>query len=153
MKKFISVLVTAAMLFSFSTAAFASERNIGLSPNPPYAVTRGAYPPDIWEVWNVADKGTYEFSGFAEDYSDTDLYTNYHFTGKTSYQVRIINTCSSDVTVTFSGWYTNYRVVTVPADSVRNYTISTMYCDEEITESTIWYMRFSAPCEVEGYVK
>lgn len=154
MKKLISAILTIAMMLSFNISASAAEPVQKLIPDPPYNdVERGSSAPDIFTVWNIEQKGQYDFEGFAEGYSDTALYTNYHFKGKTSYMVQINNTCGYDVEVLFRGWFTDYRTVTVPAYSTRNYQINTRTCDEEITADTIWYIRFSAPCEVNGYVK
>lgn len=157
MKKIISFVLTTAILLAISAnavAADASEVNIDLLvDHPPYVETRGGTPPTIFDVWNIAEKGRYNFSGYAEDYSTTALYTKYHFTGETQYLVKVNNNSDNSVEITFRGWYTNYREEVIPANSSLSYIISSEFCEADINEDTIWYIRFSRPCDVSGYVE
>lgn len=71
--------------------------NVGVSYVSPEETieTRGTSRPS--KVWNIKSKGQYDFAG-SSHYQN--LYTNYKFTGKTSYKVYVENTGDNPITVT-----------------------------------------------------
>ena len=71
--------------------------NVGVSYVSPEETieTRGTSRPS--KVWNIKNKGQYDFAG-SSHYQN--LYTNYKFTGKTSYKVYVENTGDNPITVT-----------------------------------------------------
>jgi len=113
----------------------------------------GATAPNTTTVWNIAKKGQYDYAGSAASWSATDLYTNYYFTGCDSYSVKIQNSGSSDVKVSFHGWVFTYRTLNVLSGTTYYAIFNSDTADRTVSTSTNWYMRFSAPCDVSGYVK
>jgi hypothetical protein len=102
-------------------------------------------------VWNIANKGQYNFSGYTFDSSY--LYTNYIFTGKSSYRISITNLLTSDsTTAKFMGsWQLKtYRTVSVIAGVTAIFSLNS---NHGISSSTQWMIRFTAPVKAEGYVK
>lgn len=81
----------------FDTTDMKGTENIGVSPIEPIdpldnggISTKGTSIPS--NVWNVAKKGEYKFSGTSNFYT---LYSNYLFTGKTKYSWNCTNRNSS----------------------------------------------------------
>lgn len=105
-------------------------------------------------TWNIATKGQYNFDGYT--YASSYLYTNWNFTGKSSYKIQITNRLTSSDTITrFMGsWEVRtYRKVTVPAGTTAIFTLNTNSASHEVTESTKWMIRFNNPVNTYGFVK
>ncbi|AFQ45256.1 hypothetical protein [Desulfosporosinus meridiei] len=118
MKKVLTMIISAMLLLSVTIPAVAASDNAkfsnhsevkarddvsvkeiynGVSPTEPTDQTKDITPQGTGiptSVWNIVDNGQYDFSGYS---NYQVLYTNYKFTGKTSYTVRITNTGSSNL--------------------------------------------------------
>lgn len=58
--------------------------------------TRGADAPT--SAWNASTEGQYKYSGSS---NNSTLYTNYYFSGKSSYSIYVNNTGNNDIRVQF----------------------------------------------------
>lgn len=155
MKKIFATLLAILCCVSLGLNVFATEvsGNIGLSETPPVNyVTRGSAAPGLAVVWDISEDGDYEFEGSSASWSDTGLYTNYYFTGQSSYTIEVTNNSNNAVTVSFHGWIRTYMTTTVPGNSTKTITFSSDTAEYNVSKSTNWYMHFSAPCDVEGVV-
>ena len=123
------------------TKGYRSSVNQPASPNQYYEPT---------ETRNLATSGAYEFSGYAER---TGLYTNYYFTGKTSYSVEVTNNSAKKTLkviaykINEKGKKVKLKTVTVKPNVISQFKIS----DLNSSDSILLY--FSAPCDFEGYIK
>ena len=102
-------------------------------------------------TWDISEKGQYDFAGYTFDSSY--LYTSWRFKGKSSYTVSITNEYTQPLKVAFEGTLRTYRTVSVPQGTTCYTTLSSNNSKYTITADTKWYLRFTAPCEVNGYVK
>lgn len=85
------------------------------------------------------------FSGHA---NNSTLYTNKHFTGKSSIGYSITNDCNTKLTVKFytsSGWFKSKKI-TVEANATLTGTIDGLKADK------LYYLTFSAPSDFSGSV-
>ena len=92
------------------------------------------------------NKESLEFAGYAER---STLYTNKHFTGKSSIRYSITNDSDETLTVKFytsDGWFKTKKIV-VAGNATLTGTISGLDSDE------LYYLTFSAPSDFYGYVK
>jgi len=123
--------------------------DIGVSTTEPDSTPSGGItacglnPPTT--VWNIASKGSYSFAGSA---TGSTLYTNYKFTGKSRYEVKVVNNHSKTLKIICrtSGW-SSFRTISLSGKSTAYYTVSPS------SSSTNWYIQFNAPSSFSGYVK
>ena len=123
--------------------------DIGVSTTEPDSAPAGGItacglnPPTI--VWNIISKGSYSFAGSA---TGSTLYTNYKFTGKSKYEVKVVNSHSKTLKIICrtSGW-SSFRTISLSGKSTAYYTVSPS------SSSTNWYIQFNAPSSFSGYVK
>lgn len=100
-------------------------------------------------TWNLATQGDLHFSG---NTANTNLYTNYYFTGATSINVDTTVTKWYDVTIELWQygliWDTKLATTTVPVNpnSVNIWIIS------GLSSSSKYYLKFLAPAYFTGYV-
>lgn len=153
MKKIIAVVLALVMCFSIIPGAYASNENVGLTENPSYLEgtisLNGASAPNLTTVWNISTKGMYTFAGTADSWSTTGLYTNYNFKGEDAYLIQVTNNTNVNITMTMRGLLKTYRTIVIPSNETWLVTLNSTY---GISSSTLWYIHFSAPCDVEGYV-
>lgn len=91
------------------------------------------------------NNGPLTFSGYAKA---STLYTNKHFTGKSSIGYSITNDCDTKLTVKFytsSGWF-NSKKITIEANATLTGTIDGLDADK------MYYLTFSAPSDFSGSV-
>lgn len=131
-------------------AEVSDEKNIGVSFMPPsddsgsnvtpYSTSKPS------KVWNVKTDGQYDFSGWS--YHET-LYTNYKFTGKTSYKIYVKNTGSNTITVKAKTSLKTYASTSVGAGKTATIDLSGMDKDKE------FYISFSSDNDYtfSGYIK
>ena len=100
-------------------------------------------------TWNLATQGDLHFSG---NTANTDLYTNYYFTGATSINVDTTVTKWYDVTIELWRygliWDTKLATTTVAVNpnSVNIWILS------GLNSSSKYYLKFLAPAYFTGYV-
>jgi len=99
-------------------------------------------------IWNISSKGKYNFEGVS--YHQT-LYTNYKFTGKTSYKIYVNNTGDNKIKVKATNGVTTYASTTVGAGKTATLPIS------GLSKSTKFYISFSTNNSYSysfyGYIK
>lgn len=155
-----------ALLVSF-TAVFAKEssevkrideaeglENVGVSPELPIYVDdgEGLISPFGLDVprngWDMSIKGRYDFQGIAQR---STLYTDYYFTGQTSYSVIINNfrdeTLRVDLMERKPLWDTTVRTWNVSPGATR------FGSESGLSSSKNYYLRFHAPCDFSGYIR
>lgn len=149
MKKVISIMLVVAMVMGMSITSFAGEVhnescNVSTEkPREPIAVF-GLGKPSKDSVINLKDEEL-TFAGEAER---SILYTNKHFTGKSTIKYSIKNNCNKKLTVKFytsSGWFKSKKIE-VEANATLSGTIS------ELDSSKLYYLTFSAPSDFSGKV-
>lgn len=98
------------------------------------------------KVWNVKKKGKYSFKG--SSYYKA-LYTNYEFTGKTSYKVYVKNTGKSEITVKAMRVGKTYAFTTIAAGKTGSFEFS------GITSSKSFVLYFNSKSEYSfsGYIQ
>ena len=119
--------------------------NVGVSyVSPEDSIeTRGTSRPS--KVWNIKDKGQYDFSG-SSHYQN--LYTNYKFKGKTSYKVYVKNTGDNPITVTAKRLTKTYGSTKISAGKSGSFEFSNIKSDTE------FYIVFDGnEYSFTGYVK
>ncbi|MCI8387534.1 MAG: hypothetical protein HFE63_03590 [Clostridiales bacterium] len=104
-------------------------------------IARGSSIPT--STWNIANKGSYSFQGYSTTYND--LYTEYRFSGCSSYDITVKNHFDSNLVVTVcraaDGKVLNSY--TFPGNSETSFTLNV---------SNMWYLEFGAPCDVTGTI-
>lgn len=102
--------------------------NVGVSYVSPEETieTRGTSRPS--KVWNINSKGQYDFAG-SSHYQN--LYTNYKFTGKTSYKVYVENTGDNPITVTAKRLTKTYGSTKISAGKTGSFEFSNIKSDTE----------------------
>lgn len=158
MKKAISLILALICCLTMSMSVYASE-NVGVSPFPPVTLTEnfggvgvnGASKPGLAYVWNIVDDGTYTISGYCSSWSD-GLYTNYYFTGKSSYAITITNHTNTSVQLDFYGWLFHYMTESIAANTTRTVYFDTAHAERTVSSSTQWLIHFSAPCDIDGTI-
>lgn len=119
--------------------------NVGVSYVSPEETieTRGTSRPS--KVWNIKSKGQYDFAG-SSHYQN--LYTNYKFTGKTSYKVYVENTGDNPITVTAKRLTKTYGSTKISAGKTGSFEFSNIKSDTE------FYIVFEGNgYSFSGYVK
>lgn len=122
----------------------------GLTFNPSYISESGIelydfQPPSTTNVWNLATKGAYHIEGSGN--TNATLYTSYLFTGVSTLSITISNTSSSETTVNVlkqGGWFA-VSSFTVPAGGQVSRLVN-------VNSSNKYYLSFSCPCNVSGYI-
>ncbi len=118
-------------------------QNVGVTEEPEI-ITRGLSEPT--ETKNLSGAACYEFSGQA---SSSTLYTNYLFTGNTSYDLVINNLHSTaDLKVSIykeNAWFAT-KTVTVPNGGKTEFTVSGFNATDKI------YLKFAAPSNFYGTI-
>ena len=94
-------------------------------------------------VWNVAKKGKYEFYGKAEI---SKLFTDYCFTGKSSYYVSVekYNKAPLEIKV---------RKATMPYTVLQKFTLNGTNGGFPIKTKEKFFLQFNAPSNCSGNVK
>lgn len=163
MKKVLTMVISALLLLLTSVPAVAASDDAkvsnhsevearddisvkevynGVSPTEPTDETitpQGTSIPS--SVWNIVNNGQYDFSGVS---NYQVLYTNYKFTGKTKYTVRVTNNESSDLVVDAKSTLTTYSTMTVKPGHSVGFEVSVP------SSTTEFYLRFDAN---RGYIK
>lgn len=153
MKKIVSLSLAVAMMLSLSSVALAdgdssknanpaepqgqiieatSEKYEGLSLVPPIDVEKGVSIPN--KVYNIAEKGPYEFSGVSEYQT---LYTEYRFTGQDDYTITIYNEGEHDINVKCKTRFQTFSNNTVAPNSTNTFSLASVGADTE------FYIRFA----------
>lgn len=159
LKRKLGVVATAFVLaFSMSVTAFAAEE----TPHELYNVSTVAptetnvetniggisiYGLDKPSTSNYVDLNSKPLT-FAGNAQGSTLYTNKHFTGKSTVGYSITNYSNSKLTVKFytsKGWF-NSKKITIEANATLTGTISGLDSDK------LYYLTFSAPSDFSGSV-
>lgn len=149
-RKHIGAMITAIMLaISMSATVFAAE----IPTNKLYNVSTEA--PEETSTYGLSKPSTdkcvdlnEEKLTFAGNAQGSTLYTNKHFTGKSSIGYSITNDCNTKLTVKFytsSGWFKSKKI-TVEANATLTGTIDGLDADK------LYYLTFSAPSDFSGSV-
>jgi|GEM_PF-3050963 len=104
-------------------------------------ITRGLSRPDT--AWDLST-GDYSFSGSA---SNSDLYTNYYFTGYTKYQVQIKNYSNTTLTAKVKTFWSTKEELTVAPGYTVNAECSGFQIDDKA------YILFQAPSDFSGWIR
>lgn len=89
--------------------------------------------------------GSLTFAGHAQG---STLYTNKHFTGKSTIDYSTTNDCDTKLTVKFytsSGWFKSKKI-TIEANATLTGTI------DGLNKDKLYYLTFSAPSDFSGSV-
>lgn len=156
-KKLLSVVVVGTCMVMSAFPALAStdsvagtgdieiaamDKNYGVSPIEPTpgVETRSISKPR--DIWDISSQGIYNFGGEA---SNSTLYTNYKFKGKTSYTITINNNHGSKtLSVRCIGAKGSVKVKAGKTGTIK---ISGIKADKT------FYISFSAPSNFDGTVK
>ncbi|KAB8287422.1 hypothetical protein DSM100688_1509 [Bifidobacterium ramosum] len=143
--KTFTMIILCIMFFYTSPIqpAFAHDNaGIGVSPTitEDYKNTRETGTPG--KEWNIQTKGKYVYEGAGGTLA---LYTNYYFTGKTSYFTLTRNTGSNPIIV--EAYTTGKKVlkrITIPANHMASMTINGMKTNEKLylgfhNQNGYWY--------------
>lgn len=149
-KKHIGAVITAVILaVSMSAAVFAAEvpvnklHNVGTEA-PEEIGIYGLNKPGTDKYVDL-NNGELTFSGNAQR---NTLYTNKHFTGKSSIGYSITNDCDTKLTVKFytsAGWFKSKKI-TIEANATLTGSIDGLDADK------LYYLTFSAPSDFSGSV-
>lgn len=143
------LLISVGAIIQTSALTETSVNNIGVTTEPPadlestsdnyelYSVQRPS------KVWNIRKKGRYNFAG---NPGDQTLYTNYRFTGKTSYTVYIKNTGKYVLTVQARRFSKSYASTRISAGKSGSFTFS------NIQKGTEFYIVFKGS-SFSGYIQ
>lgn len=104
-------------------------------------------PFEPWRTWNLVDNGKYTFNGLA---TVSDLYTNYYLTGKSSFNIFVVNDSRS--------WQLEVRVVKKKGkELIKTYTVDTKteahFSVTGLDKGEKYYLLFVAPCDFHGEVE
>lgn len=133
---------------SFEEVEIPLSPNVGVSFESPETnpAARGISRPS--KVWNIKEKGKYSFSGSS---NHKTMYTNYKFTGKTSYKVYVKNTGNNAITVKAKRLTKTYGSTKISAGKTGIIEFS------NIKSGTKFYVTFDGAKDdkfsFEGYVK
>lgn len=98
--------------------------------------------------WDMSIRGKYDFRGTAQR---SDLYTDYYFTGQSSYSVRINNSRSDTLRVDLMQknilWDTTVRTWNVSPGA------SLFSGQTGLSSSNDYYLKFYAPSNFSGYIR
>lgn len=138
LKKLAALFCTALLaLGSFTATANAEEIQtapeeiIGLSTTPPNNMSNTRDTTIPTKIRDFSIGGQYTFSGIV-DYG-TELFTNYLFTGKTSYSVQFYNTYSSPIDITvYNTKGDRLRQLTASGNSYRTFQITNVKKSDKI---------------------
>lgn len=157
-KRFMVLAMVLVLAMSFNVVAFASDTyinemsNVSLSA-PNYCEdeimfggisTQGLSRPSTSNCVNL-NNSALTFAGHAQG---STLYTNSHFTGKSTIGYSITNDCNSRLVVKFytsNGWFKS-KSITVEANATLTGTIDGLDADK------LYYLSFSAPSDFSGSV-
>lgn len=124
---------------SGSPSVLADIQNSGVGYKAPIAEFRSIYRPS--EVWNINEKGAYNFSGSAQG---STLYTNYKFRGKTSYNISVQNSSNKTLKVINHG---GKGSINVKPNESASFTVTTK------DNTHTFYLSFSGPSNFNGTIK
>lgn len=96
----ICAILCISCIFSQTMTAYASEMQLeGLSPATTNSTSEHMTKSDTYPtgIWNVANKGTYDFKATN---AIVGIYTNYRFTGKKQYAIKVNNKYTDSLNVT-----------------------------------------------------
>lgn len=140
-KKIASMLMAVMLLCSLSVSALAigEGQNIGVSPEP---ITRDTSIPT--KLWDISSR--YNFAGTS---AAQNMYTNYYFTGRTSYRVHVANDSDYILRVRVKKRTWTFSDNNIPAHSTDStYTVGGMDSDDKI------YILFSGNHQdFSGYIE
>lgn len=153
--KYVAALIMSMILtLSMGASAFAGEVPVNevynVSTEAPDDVNHGEIStyglgrPSTEDCVNL----NYDSLSFAGNAQGSTLYTNSHFTGKSTIGYSITNDCDTKLTVKFytsSGWFRSKKI-TVEANATLTGTISGLDADK------MYYLTFSAPSDFSGSV-
>lgn len=137
----LTVIVMASPLTAHAQDVAVNQPDVGVSTKCPDIEERSTNRPS--KVWNIKTKGRYDFSGTA---NVSTLYTNYQFTGKSSYTVYVKNTGKYPITVTAKRLLKTYASTKISAGKSGTITFS------NINSDTDFYVVFQGS-SFSGYVK
>lgn len=153
-KKLVSAILMGAMVICMSVTAFGAESHNELqniSTEAPAEIAAGdialfGLSKPSTDNWVNLNDEKLTFSGNAKN---STLYTNKHFTGKSSIEYSITNDSDSTLTVKFytsSGWFKSKKIV-IADNATLTGTIDGLDADK------LYYLTFSAPSDFSGSVK
>ncbi len=152
-KRIVCIICLCALVASISlpktnSFVFAAEENIGVSNIEPTELTedgeileKGVSRPT--ETWDISKKGKYVFIG---DPGGQVLYTNYWFTGKTHYTIKVHNTGSYTLKVKAKRRLKTYATTTIAAGDTVTFSFSGIEIDRK------FYITFEGS-KFSGYIK
>ena len=105
-------------------------------------VTRGLKPPTA--IWNIPQKGKY---GFTVETASSKVYSNYKFSGKTSYVMNTLNTSNVSSGGTVYGVIGGSKSFSTTGSS----TVINFFYTSNLTSSPI-YLCFNAPAYLYGNI-
>ena len=154
MKKVMALIFSMILTISMCSSVLARENPVNemnnVSTEAPDDINNGECSsyglsrPSKDKCVNLNDKSL-SFSGYAEG---STLYTNSHFTGKSTIGYSITNDCDTKLTVKFytsTGLFSSKKI-TVEANATLTGTISGLDADK------MYYLTFSAPSDFSGSV-
>lgn len=153
-KVFLSIMICISCIFFSGITAYANE-NVGVTENPdylseiienPFIQTYG--PDEPSKGWNLNTKGKYSFSGNAKN---TNLYTNYYFTGASTVEIYVKNSGSRLLTVELK----QKQLINLPIHYVDvSSGESTTYKVNSLDSSKRYFIFFKNPSgSFNGYIK
>lgn len=137
---------------TYLSVVYAADKNIGVSPNPEYISESVIQPYGTSaprNVWNLASKGRYNFSGQAKY---DNLYSNYKLTGVSRAKIAVYNYSSSTLTlkVVKDGFlYSTVLSTQVAGNTTKNPAV--FYVNLDASKNYI--LIFMSPSNFSGYIE
>lgn len=132
------LFVCSLFLASNSQVSASTLSNYGVTEKPVYLQDNSVAMPNDRDipssVWNIVDNGGYSFKGSAYN---VNIYSNYKFTGKTTYTVSVHNSGTSKLSVKAKTRLHTYGSTEIAAGEDGSITFSTN------SESDAFYVQFS----------
>ena len=113
----------------------------------PFGITPPTRPE---QEWNIATRGPYDFDGSIEDWL-YDLYTNYYFVGKETYNIECKNLYDDTVRMEAKDYWgiALHKTWDIPAGHTLYAFIDKA---DDISTTTEWFLAWFAPAIVSGTV-
>lgn len=152
LKQSIIVFLCTLFVIGNCSTVYAADKNIGVSPNPEYISESVIQPYGTSaprNVWNLASKGRYNFSGQAKY---DNLYSNYKLTGVSRAKIAVYNYSSSTLTlkVVKDGFlYSTVLSTQVSGNTTKNPAV--FYVNLDASKNYI--LIFMSPSNFSGYIE
>lgn len=152
LKQSIIVFLCTLFVIGNCSTVYAADKNIGVSPNPEYISESVIQPYGTSaprNVWNLASKGRYNFSGQAKY---DNLYSNYKLTGVSRAKIAVYNYSSSTLTlkVVKDGFlYSTVLSTQVAGNTTKNPAV--FYVNLDASKNYI--LIFMSPSNFSGYIE